>query len=327
MKIAITSGDPNGIGIEVFLKSLSKHNLFDGIEIHFYGSTWSLIQWLDLFKYNYGIENGILLVENSVIHINDIGYNYNIEPGVITYQSGKVASIALEKAVADTITGNIDALVTLPIAKEAMYLSGWDYPGHTEMIADRCSTNNPLMILFKDNIRAALVTIHSPLHKVPDLISIPNVLHKIVQFNKSLKYDFSITNPRIAVLGLNPHAGENGTIGREEVDIINPAIKSAKEKGVICEGAFPADGFFAHKDYLNFDGFLAMYHDQGLIPLKLLANGGGVNFTAGLPIVRTSPDHGTAFSIAGNGIANEQSMIDAIESAVVITNNRKSIKK
>lgn len=323
MRIAITTGDVNGIGIEIMFKALQNYNNPDSVEFVFYGCKNVLKQWLEVVDNTVSIEDNYLFIGLNKVLIQEISTSYQIEIGKVTIEAGRHAAEALELCVSDTHSGKNDAIVTLPIAKEAMYIAGWKYPGHTEMLADRCGITDPLMILFKDNLRSALVTIHNPLRKVADLISEKSVLNSIEKFEKSLKMDFGIAIPKIAVLGLNPHAGENGNIGTEEIEHIIPAINSAKNSGINCEGPFPADGFFAHQLYKNYDGYIAMYHDQGLIPLKLLADGGGVNFTAGLPIVRTSPDHGTAFGIAGKNIANHQSLLDSITAAIDIVKNRK----
>lgn len=316
MKIAITTGDVNGIGIEIMLRALNEYQSDGDVEFCFYGNKRILNDWINLLKFQAEIDNCNLLINSLSVPIINIDSDYVIEPGVVSLYSGKLAVAALDICVNDTIAKLNDAVVTLPIAKEAMYLAGWKYPGHTEMLADKCGVNSHLMILFKDDIRAALVTIHKPISSVPENISMESVYNSIMNLNASLVNNFLIDSPRIAVLGLNPHAGENGNIGDEEHKYIIPAINRAKSAGVNCVGPFPSDGYFAHKEYLKFDAYLAMYHDQGLIPLKLLANGGGVNFTAGLPIIRTSPDHGTAFAIAGKGIADPQSTLDAIYAAI-----------
>ncbi len=326
MKIAITIGDANGIGIEVMLKALSGNKYNSEAEFEFYGSSNVLYQWIKLLKFPAKIKSNFLEISGLKIRLYGEVSDYVIQPGEISSTAGGLAGLAIESAVSDALDKKIDAIVTLPITKESMYLSGWKFPGHTEMLASQCKVNSPLMILFKDNLRAALVTIHKPLKLVAKHITIDSVFDSIAKFNISLKKDFGISEPKIAVLGLNPHAGENGNIGSEEIDVIIPAIIQAKIFGIDCDGPFPADGFFAHKDYKNYDGYLAMYHDQGLIPLKLLAGGGGVNFTAGLPIVRTSPDHGTAYAIAGKGIADEQSTVDAINAAIDIVNSRINTK-
>ncbi len=316
MRIAITTGDVNGIGIEIMLKSLNEFQSNGDVEFCFYGNKRILNDWIKLLKFQAEIDNYNLVINDISIPIINIETDYEIEPGKISAESGKIAAAALDICVNDTLAKHNDAMVTLPIAKEAMYLSGWKYPGHTEMLADKCGVKSHLMILFKDNVRAALATIHEPISAVPKIISVESVYNSLINLNYSLINNFRIDSPRIAVLGLNPHAGENGNIGDEEIKYIIPAIKLATSEGVSCVGPYPSDGYFAHKEYLNHDAYLAMYHDQGLIPLKLLADGGGVNFTAGLPIIRTSPDHGTAFAIAGKGIADPQSTLDAIYAAI-----------
>lgn len=339
MKIGITIGDCNGISHEILFKSLNGLiNLAVNDEIILYGNNEVIKDWLNIFC-NLKSDNAecdkfsqfcksikmneyTLSAGNFNIQLINHPTDYKIEPGKISKFAGKLASDCLLSAVQDALDSKIDCLVTLPIAKESMYLTGWKYPGHTEMLAAKCGVKKPLMILFKDELRAALVTIHKPLKFIPNMITEDLVLDTIKLFNNSLINDFGIKKPKIAVLGLNPHAGENGKIGTEEKDDILPAIHQACIDGIDADGPFAADGFFAHSSHKYFDGYVAMYHDQGLIPLKILANGGGINFTAGLPIIRTSPDHGTAFSIANKCIANPQSTVDAINSAIIFAYNR-----
>lgn len=324
MKIAVTIGDSNGIGFEVFLKALKRINSNKEIEIIFYSNTSIINQWKRFLDIDYHVDNDILKVCQHSIQVVNIDANFEISPGNIDYNSGKLAGDALELAVNDCLSKKVDCLVTLPFSKEAMYLAGWKYPGHTEMLASKTGSKNYMMILFKDSLRCGLATIHIPINEVSKQLTKANLLNSVRILNTSLIQDFGIKHPKIAILGLNPHVGENGAIGSEEIDIIEPAIINAKNLAINLNGPFPADGFFAHKEYLNYDAYLAMYHDQGLIPLKLLAAGGGVNFTAGISFVRTSPDHGTAFSIAGKNIADEQSTLDSINSAIEIFNNRKT---
>ncbi|GAB5464704.1 MAG: hypothetical protein Kapaf2KO_01400 [Candidatus Kapaibacteriales bacterium] len=244
--------------------------------------------------------------------------------GTVSKDAGLLAGESIEKGVASCLANEIDALVTLPIQKESLYLAGWTYPGHTEMIAARCGSNNPLMIMEHQGLRVTLLTLHISVSEIPKYITSYRIDTIVKGFDKTLKRDFAVTNPKIALLSLNPHAGENGNIGTEEIDIYLDAIEELRKENITIEGPFAADGFFAHGAYKNYDGVVASYHDQGLTPLKLLANGGGVNFTGGLSIVRTSPDHGTAMDIAGKGMANPQSLIDAFDLAIEIVNNRKS---
>lgn len=322
MKIGISCGDVNGIGSEILLKAFYQLVPDNSVQFVYYGSSKIILHWIDLLKIDAQIIGDSLIINKHNIKLIEVEADYVPEPGIVSNISGVVAAESLYRSVVDAINGKLDALVTLPISKEAIYSANWMYTGHTEMLADKCAVKSPMMILFKDNLRAALASIHIPINEVADKLSIESLLSSIIILNDSLIKDFNIPKPKIAVLGLNPHAGENGNIGNDEIVKITPAIIEARKIGITCYGPFPADGFFAHKDYQNYDAFLAMYHDQGLIPLKLLADGGGVNFTAGLPIVRTSPDHGTAFNISGKGIANPQSFIDSIEAAITIANNR-----
>lgn len=319
MKIAVSIGDPNGIGIEAFLKALKKLNIDKKIEFNLYSPKNILNQWYEILNFDANFHN--LHNSNYKINIIDFDSDYKLNLGKVDLEAGKIAVKSLDLAFSETINKKNNAILTLPISKESMYMTGWSYTGHTEYFAEKCNIQKQLMILFKDSLRCALVTTHKAIKEVPNFIKQDIILEKIIEFNKSLKYDFAIGNPKIAVLGLNPHSGENGNIGTEEIDEILPAIKKANYMRINCSGAYPSDGFFAHKEFQNFDGYIAMYHDQGLIPLKLLAFGGGVNFTAGLPIIRTSPDHGTAFAIAGKNIATEQSTLDAIYAAIDIYNN------
>lgn len=327
MKIIITSGDPNGIGIEVMLKALEKIHLLNctaNIEFHIAGNLRVIAEYATLFGFPLNIKNEGIVVSDIFIPVIDSCDYTKPVIGLPTLESGKYASSAIEYAVGGTIGNRFDAVVTMPVSKEALYLAGWKYPGHTEMLADRCGSDSQMMILLTGNIRVALATVHIPISNVPSHISKESIKQKLAILNNCLHYDFGITKPRIAILGLNPHAGENGSIGKEENEIIIPAINQFDKKDCVIEGPFPADGFFAHKSYQNYDGIFAMYHDQGLIPLKMIAGNGGVNMTAGLPIVRTSPAHGTAYNIAGKSIAEPQSSIEAILLAYDIVNNRKS---
>jgi 4-hydroxythreonine-4-phosphate dehydrogenase len=256
-----------------------------------------------------------------------------LELGLETRDGGIVALEALEIAAKELREGRANAVCTMPVSKRGLHLAGAMYPGQTEFFAERFGVNNQMMILAtnaaeldpkRSAVRVGLATVHIPLQRVAPALTKERVAERIGALWAALRQDFGIATPRIAVLGLNPHAGEQGALGDEEITMIQPAIQAAQAQGITAEGAFPADGFFAHGEYRRFDGILAMYHDQGLIPLKLLAGGGGVNFSAGLPIVRTSPDHGTAFGLAGKGSANEGSTVDAIEMACQIVRNRQN---
>lgn len=319
IRLGITCGDTAGIGLEVLHGALQS-GAFDKNELFLYAEKQTVEQYYnDLYGDKWSLPDNLHIVQCGTY--NDLTFG---KPSAETAIS---AIESLEKAIDDVKNGITDAIVTLPISKEVLQKVGWNFPGQTEFFAKADSQSSYLMILCTKKVRVALVTIHEPLKVIPDLIRTDRVERTITVFSESLQKDYGIINPRIAVLGLNPHAGENGTIGTEEQKYIQPAIENAVEKGLNAEGCFPADGFFAHGDYKRFDGIIAMYHDQGLIPLKLLAGGGGVNVTAGLSFVRTSPDHGTAYGIAGKRIADSTSMYEAMEMAIEIAKNRKQYEK
>jgi 4-hydroxythreonine-4-phosphate dehydrogenase len=246
-----------------------------------------------------------------------------IEPGVAGPAGGKYAFSALQAAVKDLAEGNIDVLVTGPIDKKSMQQEGFRFPGHTEYLAQQFNAKGHLMMLVSDTLRIATVTGHIPVKQVAQELSKEKILSCIKVMNNSLKRDFGIRKPRIAVLGLNPHSGDNGLIGNEESEIIAPSIKTAFDEGIMAYGPYPADGFFGSPAFTKFDGILAMYHDQGLVPFKSIAFETGVNYTAGLSVVRTSPDHGTAYDIAGKNVAAEDSIRAAIYLAIDIHQKRK----
>lgn len=255
--------------------------------------------------------------------VNCIEEELKVELSKPTPEAGKAALTALEKALADYRDGLFDVLVTAPINKHTIQSDTFHFPGHTEYIEERVGDGQKaLMILLKGDFRVALVTGHVPVRDIPGMLTKELIMEKMEIFHQSLKKDFGIDNPRIAVFSLNPHAGDNGLLGTEEQEIIIPAMKEMIAKGVQCFGPYPADGFMGSGNYTHFDGILAMYHDQGLAPFKALAMDEGVNFTAGLPIVRTSPAHGTAYDIAGKGIASEDSFRQAVYVAMDVFRNR-----
>lgn len=324
MNIVVSAGDCNGIGIEVFANSF-KHNKFEGINFILVCNQLILEEYLKAVKIEYSIENDVInLFDKKIKLINCVTYT-EIDYGIVSKGAGLHAVESLDKSIKLLFNKNADAILTLPIQKESMYLTGWQFAGHTEMLASRCNVDNEMMILGTKDLKVALATVHIPIKSVSSLLLDYKLKNKIISLNSCLKNDFGIENPKIAVLGLNPHAGENGNIGIEDVEIIEPLIKELKST-IEVSGPMPADGFFGFGKYKNYDGILAMYHDQGLIPLKMLANGGGVNYTANLPIIRVSPDHGTAYDIAGKNIANPQSTIESIELAIEVYKNRKSEK-
>ena len=327
IKVGITHGDINGIGYEVILKTLEDNRILELCTPIVYGSAKIAAYYrknMELQPFNLNqIASAADAKANNYNIINVVGEEIKIEPGQSTQQGGEAAFAALERAVTDLRAGDIDVLVTAPINKNNIQSDTFNFPGHTEYLeASIGEGNKPLMILCNDNVRVALVTTHLPIAKLPDAITREAILEKLHIFNASLKRDFGFEAPRIAVLSLNPHAGENGLLGTEEQEIITPAIEEGQNEKIQCYGPYAADGFFGSGQFKHFDGVLAMYHDQGLAPFKTLAMESGVNFTAGLQFVRTSPDHGTGYDIAGKGIASEESMRQAIYKAIDIYRNR-----
>ncbi len=305
-RIAVTHGDPNGIGPEVVLKSLTRARLSRYVETVLVGSP----KVFRLHAERMGLGERAL---DSVEIVDPVpGSRAAVQFGEITQQAGRLAMKAVEKATDMALLGKVEALVTAPISKEAISLAGFDVPGHTEFIARRAKSNAYAMMLVADALRIGLVTGHIAIWDVPKRITEKAVVDSIQVMVRSLKRDFGITKPKIAVLGLNPHAGDGGVLGREEGKAIAPAIEDCRRRGTLAFGPFAADGFFGVGSWRNYDATLAMYHDQGLVAFKALAFESGVNFTAGLPIVRTSPDHGTAFNIAGKNAASEGSMCSAM---------------
>ena len=328
LKIGITIGDTNGVGIEVILKAACAPEMMELCIPVIYGSS-KIVNYhrnaCNLSSVNINHTKSAQHIRENMPNIVEcIDQEIKVELGHPSKQAGLASFLALEAAVSDLKAGLIDVLVTAPISKENIQSEQFHFPGHTEYLESAAGEGNKaLMILCNENLRVALATMHIPLSEVPSALSTEGIREKLLMFNNSLKRDFYIDSPRIAVLSLNPHAGENGILGTEERDIIMPAMQqSLDEDGVQCFGPYAADGFFGARHYRRFDGILAMYHDQGLAPFKTIAMDEGVNFTAGLPIVRTSPDHGTGYDIAGQGIANESSMRHAIYTAIDIYRNR-----
>ncbi len=328
LKVGITIGDTNGIGPEVILKALGATEMLEMMIPVVYGSS-KIMNYhrnacsLDGFLFNY-TKSADHLKDNLPNLVECIDQDIKIELGQASKQAGLASFAALEAAVRDLKAGLIDVLVTAPISKENIQNDQFQFPGHTEYLESAAGEGNKaLMLMCTENLRIALATTHLPLSQVPAALTIEGIREKLRLFNNSLKRDFNIDGPRIAVLSLNPHAGENGLLGAEEHDIILPAMMQAlDEEGIQCFGPYAADGFFGARHYRRFDGVLAMYHDQGLAPFKTIAMDEGVNFTAGLPFVRTSPDHGTGYDIVGQGIANEASLRHAIYTAIDIYRNR-----
>jgi 4-hydroxythreonine-4-phosphate dehydrogenase len=254
--------------------------------------------------------------------INCIDENVRVELGKSTAEAGISSFDALDRATSDLRKGYIDALITAPINKDNIQSDNFKFPGHTEFLAEAFETKDYAMLMVSETMKIGVVTTHIPISQVAQSLSKEAILSKIRIIAKSLQQDFAITRPRIAVFGLNPHAGDNGLLGSEEKEIILPAIIQAKKEGIIALGPYPADGFFGSEDYRKFDAILAMYHDQGLIPFKLASFDRGVNYTAGLPVIRTSPAHGTAYSLAGEDKASPESFREALYLAIDIYKNR-----
>lgn len=329
IKVGITQGDINGIGYEVILKTLSDPRIAEMCTPVVYGSPKVLAyhrKALDFPPVNFNIATDATAILSERLNIiNCMDEEVRVELSKSTPQGGEAAYLALEAAVADVEKGLIDVIVTAPINKNNIQSDNFSFPGHTEYLESKLGKGaRSLMILMCDDLRVALVTGHLPLAKVPVKVTKELILEKLEIFNTCLKKDFQIIKPRIAVLSLNPHAGDNGLLGTEEADTIIPALKEAEAAGILCFGPYPADGFFGSDQYKKFDGVLAMYHDQGLAPFKAIAMENGVNFTAGLPVVRTSPDHGTAYDITGQNKASEASFRQALYAAIDIYNNRKT---
>lgn len=327
IRVGITHGDINGIGYEVILKMLEDNRILELCTPVVYGSAKIAAFYrkaLDLPNVQFTqVSGGEDIHDGAYNMVNVVGEDVKVEPGVPSAVAGEAAFASLERAVADLRQGNIDVLVTAPINKHNIQSDSFTFPGHTEYLETSVGDGNKaLMILCNDNLRVALVTTHVPVAKVAQSVTKDEIVGKLQIFNRSLHRDFAIQNPRIAVLSLNPHAGENGLLGSEETDVIIPAIEEARSRKIMAFGPYAADGFFGSGRFVKFDGVLAMYHDQGLAPFKALAMDSGVNFTAGLPYVRTSPDHGTGYDITGRGEASAESMRQALYAAIDIFRNR-----
>jgi 4-phospho-D-threonate 3-dehydrogenase / 4-phospho-D-erythronate 3-dehydrogenase len=326
-RIGISVGDINGVGLEVILKTVSDNRINQFCTPIIYGSSKvvsyhkNLVDAPDVAFQN--LRTAERAATDKLNVVNCWQDTVNITLGKMTEEGGRYAIMSLDNAMEDLNAGHIEAIVTAPIHKKAMNMAGFQFTGHTEYLKKSYPDSKPLMLLVGDDMRVGLVTEHLPVSQIAAAITKAKVAEKIAALHQSLLIDFGIEKPTIAVLGLNPHAGDEGLIGSEDDQFIRPAIIEAKKAGQLVMGPFPADGFFGSGKHLKFDGILAMYHDQGLAPFKALNFGSGVNFTAGLPIVRTSPDHGTAFDIAGKNQANPESFRSALFLAIDIVRNRR----
>jgi len=329
--IGITHGDINGVSYEVMIKALNDNRIAEFFTPVIYGLSKVLSfnrKHIGANDFNYKIVNNTAQVYHKKINIINISdEEVKIEFGKSMQEAGKLAYEALESACRDLRDGKIHALVTAPLNKANVHSDEFHFPGHTEFLTSFFGAADALMIMVHDNIRIGTVTGHIPVKEISSAITEELIIRKTDILHQSLQQDFNIQKPKIAILSLNPHAGDNGVIGREDDEVVIPAIRQLKEKGYLVYGPYPADGFFGSEAYRQFDAVLAMYHDQGLIPFKLLAFEGGVNYTAGLPIVRTSPAHGTAYDIAGKNRASNKAMRQAIYLALDIYKNREAYRE
>jgi len=328
--LGISIGDVNGIGVEVILKSLSDARVYSSFTPVIYGHGKALNHYKKLLQLEEiqftQIRSSDEIQPRKLQVINCVEECPEILPGVETQEAGKLAMLSFAKAVEDLKSGKIDGLVTAPVNKNNLSTAEKPFVGHTEYLSNAVGASSCLMMMVSDFLRVGLATGHLPLAKVPSCITKELIAEKVLLFSKSLEHDFGIPKPKIAILGLNPHAGEDGLLGEEEEKILKPVVQELKDKHHYVFGPYAADGFFGMHQHSKFDGVLAMYHDQGLIPFKSMAFSTGVNFTAGIPVVRTSPDHGTAYAIAGKNIAEESSMRAALFLAADIVESRSEEK-
>jgi 4-hydroxythreonine-4-phosphate dehydrogenase len=327
IKVGISIGDVNGIGLEIIIKTLADAAIFNYCTPIVYGHTKVASfhrRSVNVQDLNFNvIANAADAQHKKPNLINCWEEDVKIELGQSTEIGGKYALLSLERATSDLLSGQIDALVTAPINKDNIQSEEFKFPGHTEYLQERDGAPESLMFLVSDTLRVGVVTGHIPVSQIPQAITTEKILAKLKLMDASLRKDFWIRKPKIAVLGLNPHAGDNGLIGKEEIDVIIPALAEARAAGILAMGPYPADGFFANATYHQFDAVLAMYHDQGLIPFKQISFESGVNYTAGLSFVRTSPDHGTAYDIAGQNKASEVSFREALFTAIHVVKHRR----
>ena len=331
IKVAITQGDINGIGYEIIFKALADPKVLELYTPVIYGSSKVAAyhrKALNITNFSLNnIRSGEEAHPKRINMVNCLDDNVRVELGKATEASGRAAFEALSKAVEDLRKGTVDVLVTAPINKNVIWSGDFSFPGHTEYLADQFNAPSHIMLMVGSKLKVGVVTGHMPLKDVPGQLTVEKILNKIRVLDRTLRVDFSVRKPRIAVLGLNPHAGDNGLLGDEEINIIKPAIDVAREEDIMALGPYPADGLFGSGEVDRFDAVLAMYHDQGLAPFKSIAFSDGVNLTGGLPVVRTSPDHGTAFEIAGENKADDTSFRQAIYLAIDVFRSRKGYEE
>ena len=325
--IGISCGDLNGIGLELIIKTFSDSRMLDHCTPLIFASNKAISFYRKTIPdctINFASTKELNRINHKQVNLFSCWEeDVEINPGMLSDAAGKYAVLSLQTAVAALKQQQIDGLVTAPIHKKNIQSADFSFTGHTPYLQQMFGVKDVVMLLCAGDFRVGLVTEHVPVGEVAAHLSKEKIVQKLVLLNQSLQKDFGIDKPRIAVLGLNPHAGDEGLIGKEEENIIRPAIREAKNNNIIAIGPYSADAFFARRSFDQFDAVLAMYHDQGLIPFKTLASGEGVNFTAGLPAVRTSPDHGVAFDIAGKNKADNSSFVTAIFECIDIINRRK----
>lgn len=329
IKVGISVGDLNGIGLEVILKTFEDSRMLEFCTPIIFASTKSVSYHKKVLNNNtpvHGIDDLEKAIPNKLNLLNVWKENVEIDLGNPTKVSGTYAFRSLESATEALKNGEIDVLVTAPINKDNIQSEKFNFKGHTEFLESKLEGES-LMILMTEELRVGLITAHIPIKEVSESITPELIIKKTKLLNESLIKDFNIRKPKIAILGLNPHCGDNGVIGKEDEEIVKPTIKALQEERFLVFGPYAADSFFGSQTYKQFDGILAMYHDQGLAPFKTLSFGKGVNFTAGLNKVRTSPDHGTAYEIAGKNIADHQSFAEALFAALDIYQKRRQFKR
>jgi len=325
-KIAISIGDINGIGPEIIIKTLSHPSILKLCTPIIYTPGKVIAYYKKMIgqnDFNYLQVNDIEKIDyNRVNVVNTYTMDFSVEVGKVTEVAGEISFVSLEKATNDLVDGKVDALVTAPINKQNIQRKEFQHAGHTGYITEKAGANESLMMMVGQGLRVALATTHIPISEVASKINRKLLFKKLLILKKTLQEDFGIEKPKIALMGLDPHAGDNGVIGTKDKELIEPLIQEIQEQGGLVYGPFATDGFFGAYEHKKYDAILGMYHDQVLTPFKLLHFEDGVNYTAGLPIVRTSPDHGTAYGIAGKGIANEGSFRTAFFMAIEISKNR-----
>lgn len=326
IRVGITHGDINGVGYEIIMKTFMDQRMFDFCTPILYGSSKVASyhrKTLNATNFNFNpVKHTDQANPNRANIINVYDEEARIDLGKCTEIGGKLSLISLQAAISDLKENRYDALVTAPMNKQNVQSDDFHFPGHTEYLAQEFDTSDVLMIMVSDQMRIGVVTGHTALSDVPEIVTQDLIMQKLKSMNYSLKRDFGIPKPRIAVMGLNPHASDDGLLGKEEEEVIVPAINQAFNDGILAFGPYPADGFFGTLQFQKYDGILAMYHDQGLVPFKTLSFDRGINFTAGLPVVRTSPGHGTGYDIAGKDEASPASFREAVLLATEIYKNR-----